>query len=175
MTGDDIGRVIRRISHEILETHRGAEDLVLVGIHTRGVLLARMLGATIGTFENCVVPVGELDIGLYRDDRDLRDDIPTRQTDIPVQIDQRRVIIVDDVLFTGRTVRAGLDALSDIGRAVTTELAVLIDRGHRELPIRADYIGKNLPTSRDEVVRVHLEESDGDEGVFIEKLEVTVR
>ena len=175
MTGDDIGRVIRRISHEILETHRGAEDLVLVGIHTRGVILAEMLGETIATFENCVVPVGELDIGLYRDDRDLRDDIPTRQTDIPVELDRRRVIIVDDVLFTGRTVRAGLDALSDIGRALTTELAVLIDRGHRELPIRADYIGKNLPTAKDEVVRVHLEESDGDEGVFIEKLEVTVR
>jgi len=175
MTGDDIGRVIRRISHEILENHRGAANLVLVGIHTRGVLLARMLGETIGAFENCAVPVGELDIGLYRDDRDLRDDIPTRQTDIPVELDGRRVIIVDDVLFTGRTVRAGLDALSDIGRALTTELAVLIDRGHRELPIRADYIGKNLPTSNEEVVRVHLEESDGDEGVFIEKLEVATR
>ena len=174
MTGDDMGRVIRRISHEILETHRGARDVVLVGIHTRGVTLARMLGDTIGSFEGCDVPVGELDIGLYRDDRDLRSDIPTRQTIIPVDIDDRHVIIVDDVLFTGRTVRAALDALSDIGRAVTTELAVLIDRGHRELPIRADYVGKNIPTSRDQMVRVRLEETDGSQGVTIEKAEVEV-
>lgn len=174
MTADDIGRVIRRISHEILETHRGAKDLVLIGIHTRGVQLARMLGETIGDFENCVVPVGELDIGLYRDDRDLRPDIPKRRTVIPVDLDGSHVIIVDDVLYTGRTVRAGLDALSDIGRALTTELAVLIDRGHRELPIRADYVGKNLPTSRDEVVRVRLAESDDDEGVYIEKVGVEV-
>ncbi|MGD2043707.1 MAG: bifunctional pyr operon transcriptional regulator/uracil phosphoribosyltransferase PyrR [Acidimicrobiia bacterium] len=169
MTGDDIGRVIRRISHEILERHRGAENVVLVGIHTRGVILARMLAGTIGSFEDRNMPVGELDIGLYRDDRDLRDDIPTRQTVIPVDISAKHVIVVDDVLYTGRTVRAGLDALTDIGRAITTELAVLIDRGHRELPIRADYVGKNLPTSRDEMVRVRLEESDGEAGVFIEK------
>lgn len=174
MTGDDIGRVIRRISHEILETHRGAKDVVLVGIHTRGVLLAHMLGETIGEFEDCDIPVGELDIGLYRDDRDLRSDIPTRHTVIPVGIDGKHVIIVDDVLFTGRTVRAGLDALSDIGRALTTELAVLIDRGHRELPIRADYVGKNVPTSRDEMVKVRLPASDEDEGVFIVRAEVEV-
>jgi len=116
-----------------------------------------------------------LDIGLYRDDRDLRDDIPLRSTDIPVDISDRHVVIVDDVLFTGRTVRAALDALSDIGRAVTTELAVLVDRGHRELPIRADYVGKNLPTSRDETVRVRLPDNDGREGVYIEKLEVGVK
>jgi pyrimidine operon attenuation protein/uracil phosphoribosyltransferase len=175
MTGDDIERVIRRISHEILETHRGAESVVLVGIHTRGVTLARMLADTIGSFEGVSVPIGELDIGLYRDDRDLRDDIPHRSTDIPVDISDRHVVIVDDVLFTGRTVRAALDALSDIGRAVTTELAVLVDRGHRELPIRADYVGKNLPTSRDETVRVRLPENDGREGVYIEKLEVGVK
>ena len=174
MTGDDVGRVIRRISHEILETHRSAENVVLVGIHTRGVILAHMIADTIGAFENCEVPVGELDIGLYRDDRDLRGDIPVRQTDIPVDITARHVIIVDDVLFTGRTVRAALDALSDIGRALTTELAVLVDRGHRELPIRADYIGKNLPTSREETVRVKLTESDGSEGVDIERQEVQV-
>lgn len=174
MTGDDIGRVIRRISHEILETHRGAADVVLVGIHTRGVVLARMLGETISSFEACDVPVGELDIGLYRDDRDLRSDIPTRQTVIPVDISGKHVIIVDDVLFTGRTVRAALDALSDIGRALTTELAVLVDRGHRELPIRADYIGKNLPTSRDEVVKVRLADRDDREGVWIEKVGVEV-
>lgn len=174
MTGDDIGRVIRRIAHEILETHRGANNVVLVGIHTRGVVLARDIGETISSFEGIEVPVGELDIGLYRDDRDLRDDIPTRMTEIPVDIDGRHVVIVDDVLFTGRTVRAALDALTDIGRAITTELAVLIDRGHRELPIRADYIGKNLPTSREEVVRVKLAESDGSEGVHIERVEVEV-
>jgi pyrimidine operon attenuation protein/uracil phosphoribosyltransferase len=174
MTGDDVGRVIRRISHEILETHRSAENVVLVGIHTRGVVLAHMLAETIGSFEGCEVPVGELDIGLYRDDRDLRGDIPIRKTDIPVDITGRHVIIVDDVLYTGRTVRAALDALSDLGRALTTELAVLVDRGHRELPIRADYIGKNLPTSRDETVRVRLAESDGSDGVHIERQEVEV-
>lgn len=172
MTGDDIARVIRRISHEILETHRGADNLVLVGIHTRGVVLAQRLGDTIGTFEQVSVPVGELDIGLYRDDRDLRDDIPIKETAIPVDIGGRHVVIVDDVLYTGRTVRAALDALSDIGRAVTTELAVLVDRGHRELPIRADYVGKNIPTSRDELVRVRLTESDGSDGVHIERREV---
>jgi len=174
MSGDDIQRAIRRISHEILETHRGAEGVALVGIHTRGVPLARMLGETIGSFEGVEVPVGELDIGLYRDDRALRDDIPKHGTEIPVDITDRHVVIVDDVLFTGRTIRAALDALSDIGRAVTTELAVLIDRGHRELPIRADYVGRNLPTSRDEVVRVRLHGDNGREGVYIEKLEVAV-
>lgn len=169
MTSDDIGRVVRRISHEILETHRGATGVVLVGIHTRGVVLARMLGETIGSFESCDVPVGQLDIGLYRDDRELRTDITERQTAIPVDISGRHVIIVDDVLYTGRTVRAALDALTDIGRALTTELAVLIDRGHRELPIRADYVGKNIPTSRDEVVKVRLPGTDASFGVFIER------
>lgn len=175
MTSDDIERVIRRISHEILETHRGARDVVLAGIHTRGVPLATRLGQTIGSFEDCDVPVGALDIGLYRDDRDLRSDIPVRQTSIPVDITGKHVIIVDDVLFTGRTVRAALDALSDVGRARTTELAVLVDRGHRELPIRADYIGKNLPTARDEMVKVRLTDTDGAEAVHIEKAEVRVR
>lgn len=169
MTSDDIGRVVRRISHEILETHRGATDVVIVGIHTRGAVIARMLGETIGSFESCDVPVGQLDIGLYRDDRDLRTDIPTRHTMIPVDIAGRHVIVVDDVLYTGRTVRAALDALTDIGRAITTELAVLVDRGHRELPIRADYVGKNIPTSKDEVVRVRLAETDESVGVFIER------
>jgi pyrimidine operon attenuation protein / uracil phosphoribosyltransferase len=174
MTGDDIQRVIRRISHEILETHRGAENVVLIGIHTRGVTLARMLAETIGSFEGITVAIGELDIGLYRDDRELRDDITLHSTEIPVDISARHVVIVDDVLFTGRTVRAALDALSDIGRALTTELAVLVDRGHRELPIRADYVGKNLPTSLDEMVRVRLQDTDGRQGVYIEKLEVSV-
>lgn len=170
MTGDDIKRVVRRISHEILETHSGAEDVVLVGVHTRGVTLAHMLGTTIGDFEGADVPIGELDIGLYRDDRDLRDDIPKRITSIPVDISGRHVVIVDDVLFTGRTIRAALDAMSDIGRALTTELAVLVDRGHRELPIRADYVGKNLPTSREETVLVRLTGNDDVEGVYIERV-----
>ncbi len=174
MTGDDIKRVVRRISHEILETHSGAEGVVLVGVHTRGATLAHMLGTTIGDFEGVEVPIGELDIGLYRDDRDLRDDIPERTTSIPVDISGRHVVIVDDVLFTGRTIRAALDAMSDIGRALTTELAVLVDRGHRELPIRADYVGKNLPTSREETVLVRLAGSDDVEGVFIEKVEAKV-
>lgn len=169
MNGDDIRRAIRRISHEILETHRGASDLVVVGIHTRGALLARELAETIGAFESCEVPVGELDVGLYRDDRDLRDDIVPKATNIPVDITDKRVVIVDDVLYTGRTIRASLDALSDVGRALTTELAVLIDRGHRELPIRADYVGKNLPTSSQETVRVRVAAVDGQEGVWIER------
>lgn len=172
MSGDDIVRVIRRISHEILETHRGARNVVLVGIHTRGVVLARMLAETIASFEDEQVPVGELDIGLYRDDRDLRPNLPERQTDIPTPIDGQHVIIVDDVLYTGRTVRAALDALSDIGRAMTTELAVLVDRGHRELPIRADYVGKNVPTSHEQKVRVRVAQTDGIEGVYIEREEV---
>lgn len=171
MTGDDMARALRRISHEILETHRGANTVVLIGIHTRGAVLARLLAETIGEFEKTTVPVGSLDIGLYRDDRELREDIETRETLIPVDITGRHVIIVDDVLYTGRTVRASLDALTDIGRALSTELAVLVDRGHRELPIRADYVGKNIPTSREEMVRVHLMETDGDEGVFIERVE----
>lgn len=169
MTGEDIHRALRRISHEILETHRGADEIVVIGVHTRGVHLARELAETIGTFENCIVPIGELDIGLYRDDRDSRADIEPKTTDIPSGIDGRSVVIVDDVLYTGRTIRAALDALTDVGRAVSTELAVLVDRGHRELPIRADYVGKNLPTARDETVRVRVLDLDGQEGVWIER------
>ena len=170
MSGEDIGRAIRRISHEITETHRGAADLAIVGIHTRGVHLANRLAATITEFEGTTVSVGELDIGLYRDDRELRDDIEPKTTSVPFNLPTKHVVIVDDVLYTGRTVRAALDALTDIGRSMTTELAVLVDRGHRELPIRADYVGKNLPTARDEVVRVRLAEVDGEEGVWIERV-----
>ncbi len=169
MTGEDIHRALRRISHEILETHRGADEIVVIGVHTRGVHLGRELAETIGAFENCVVPVGELDIGHYRDDRDSRADIEPKATHIPSGIDGRSVVIVDDVLYTGRTVRAALDALTDVGRAESTELAVLVDRGHRELPIRADYVGKNLPTARDETVRVRVHDIDGLEGVWIER------
>jgi pyrimidine operon attenuation protein/uracil phosphoribosyltransferase len=150
--------------------------VVIVGIHTRGVHLARLLGDLIAEFEGVEVPVGQLDIGEYRDDRALRDTTPERRhddeqraTDIPADISGQSVIVVDDVLYTGRTVRAALDALSDVGRAGQTELAVLVDRGHRELPIRPDYVGKNLPTSRDEVVRVRIPPADSEEGVWVER------
>ena len=169
MNGDDIRRAVRRIAHEILERHRGAEQVVIVGIHTRGVLLAHLLGGLVHEFEGVPIPVGELDIGEYRDDRQLRPAPTGRTTEIPTDIAERSVIVVDDVLYTGRTVRAALDALADLGRAVQTELAVLVDRGHRELPIRADYVGKNLPTSHDEVVRVRLEPFDSEEGVWVER------
>ncbi len=169
MTGEDIARSLRRIAHEIIEAHSRVDDVVLVGIHTRGVNLARYLAATICTISGAAVEVGELDIGLYRDDRDTRNDTDPKPTEVPA-IENRALIVVDDVLFTGRTVRAALDALVDIGRARTTELAVLVDRGHRELPIKADYVGKNLPTSTNEIVRVRLQEVDGTEGVWIESL-----
>jgi pyrimidine operon attenuation protein/uracil phosphoribosyltransferase len=171
MTGEDIQRALRRIAHEILETHRGAHGLVLVGIHTRGVFLAKQLGDTIASFENCEVACGELDVIRYRDDFDGLAEATPRRTVIPVPIDRSHVVVVDDVLYTGRTVRAALDALTDVGRATTTELAVLVDRGHRELPIRADYVGKNLPTATDERVHVHVREVDGDDGVWIERME----
>jgi len=172
MSGLDIDRAVRRIAHEILERHRGIEDVVIVGIHTRGVPLAHALADAISSFEGVVVPVGDLGIEPYRDDQGLRPSRKPRPTRIPVDISGKAVIVVDDVLYTGRTVRAALDALSDIGRAAQTELAVLIDRGHRELPIRADYVGKNLPTSIDEVVRVRLGEVDGDHGVWIDRVAV---
>lgn len=170
MNGEDMRRAIHRISHEILEAHRGAEGLVLVGIHTRGVYLARWLGETLQLFEGREVPVGELDITSYRDDRDLRPRTP-KETHVPAPIQGRSIILVDDVLYTGRTVRAALDALSGLGRAATTELAVLVDRGHRELPIRADYVGKNIPTARDETVKVRLEDLDGESGVWLQRSE----
>jgi pyrimidine operon attenuation protein/uracil phosphoribosyltransferase len=176
MTGQDIQRAVRRIAHEILERHRGAESVVIVGIHTRGVFLARLLGSLIAEFEGVEVPVGQLDIGEYRDDRLTRGANGRRRrghgtgtTEIPTDIADQSVIVVDDVLYTGRTVRAALDALFDVGRAGKTELAVLVDRGHRQLPIRADYVGKNLPTSKDEVVRVRLRPVDSEEGVWVER------
>ncbi|HJQ91756.1 MAG TPA: bifunctional pyr operon transcriptional regulator/uracil phosphoribosyltransferase PyrR [Acidimicrobiia bacterium] len=169
MNGQDIQRAVRRIAHEILERHRGAESVVIIGIHTRGVHLARLLGELIAEFEGVEVPVGELDIADYRDDRGLRPLHGAAVTQIPADISDRSVVVVDDVLYTGRTVRAALDALSDLGRARQTELAVLVDRGHRQLPIRADYVGKNLPTSHDEMVRVRIPPVDQDEGVWVER------
>ncbi len=167
MTGDDIDRALRRISHQILEQHSGVTGVVLVGIPTRGLPLAQRLGANLAEFEGIEVPVGAIDISSYRDDGGGSSEI---ETHIPTQVDGKNVILVDDVLFTGRTARAALDAISDLGRADSIELAVLIDRGHRELPIRADYVGKNLPTSRRERVNVRLSSVDDESGVWLERL-----
>ncbi|MHB8578019.1 MAG: bifunctional pyr operon transcriptional regulator/uracil phosphoribosyltransferase PyrR [Dehalococcoidia bacterium] len=168
MTADDLRRAVVRIAHEIVEQTRGPERLVLAGIHTRGAVLARRLGDLIAEFEHVQVPVGSLDISLYRDDLERRGVRPTlHRTDLPVDISDQRVVLVDDVLFTGRTVRAALDALIAFGRPERILLAVLVDRGHRELPIRADFVGKNVPTSRAEEVQVLLNETDGREAVLL--------
>lgn len=169
MNHEDVGRALRRIAHEIIERHRGVVDVALVGIHTRGVYLARFLSDTIAEFEGVTVPIGELDISLHRDDRVVPTESTSDRTDIPFSFDGLSVVLVDDVLYTGRTVRAAMDALSELGRAGNIELAVLIDRGHRELPIRADYVGKNLPTAEGERVSVHVVPIDGDGGVWIDR------
>ena len=169
MDGADVGRAVRRIAHEILERNRGTADLVLVGIHTRGIHLAERLAASLAQAEG-PVPVGELDIALYRDDLDRRPTTRVGATRVPVPIDDRVVVLVDDVLYTGRTVRAALDCLADLGRPRRVELAVLVDRGHRELPIRADYVGKNLPTSLRQRVLVRLAEIDGEDWVGVEEV-----
>lgn len=173
MDGDDVQRAISRIAHEILERHHGAGGIVLVGIHTRGVPLAQAIADAIERFEGVRVPVGELDIGLYRDDLGRRPTPTLSRTLIPVDLTGERVVLVDDVLYTGRTVRAALDAISDLGRPDAIELAVLVDRGHRQLPIRPDYVGKNLPTSTSERVTVHLPSVDGDYGVWIDDEEAS--
>ena len=170
MTEDGIGRALSRIAHEILERNRGAGDLLLVGIHRRGVPLANRLSERLAEFEGAAVPVGSLDINLYRDDLRERKSPRVRihRTNLPVSIQGQSVVLVDDVLYTGRTVRAALDALNDYGRPNQVQLAVMIDRGHRELPIRADYVGRNIPTARDEIVAVRLDENDGlDEVVLL--------
>ncbi len=169
LSAAELTRVIDRIAHQILEKTSGAADAVLLGIPTRGVPLARRLADRIQAFEGIQVPAGALDITLYRDDLRLRG-TPRAigRTDVPAAgIDGRLVILVDDVLFSGRSVRAALDALGDLGRPRAVQLAVLVDRGHRELPIRADYVGKNIPTSLDEKVRVLLTEIDGTDGVLL--------
>ncbi|MFG3712656.1 bifunctional pyr operon transcriptional regulator/uracil phosphoribosyltransferase PyrR [Micromonospora sp. NPDC047730] len=158
----DVQRVVDRIAHQILEKTQGAENTVLLGIPTRGAPLAKRLAARISTFEDVAVPVGVLDITLYRDDLRRHATRAVGPTQVPPGgIDGKRVILVDDVLFSGRTVRAALDALNDVGRPASVQLAVLVDRGHRELPIRADYVGKNIPTSLAESVKVTLAETDG--------------
>jgi pyrimidine operon attenuation protein/uracil phosphoribosyltransferase len=165
---EDIDRVLTRISHEIIERAKGAENLVLLGIQSRGVPLARRIGSRISKFEGIEVPVGALDITMYRDDLRLRPARALEPTALPdMGIDGRTVVLVDDVLFSGRTVRAALDALNELGRPRVVRLAVLVDRGHRELPIRADYVGKNLPTSLKEAVRVKLTEIDGEDAVTL--------
>ena len=171
MTADEIRRATIRLSHEIVEKQAGTDGLLLIGIQRRGVPLARRIAAAILENEGAEVPVGALDITFYRDDLSLVAQQPVvKGTELPSGIDARTVVLVDDVLYTGRTIRAAMDALVDFGRPQAIRLAVLVDRGHRELPIRADHVGKNVPTSREEQVKVHLEETDGEDGVEIERI-----
>lgn len=177
MDAEEIRRALTRVAHEIVERNRGSEHLVLVGVRTRGVPLARRLAAAIERIEGAPVPVGALDVTLYRDDvlahrpshaRRVAARVPG-STEIPFDVAGRRVVLVDEVVFTGRTIRAALGALMDLGRPESIQLAVLVDRGHRELPIRPDFVGKNLPTARREHVEVRLQEIDGEDAVYIEK------
>jgi pyrimidine operon attenuation protein/uracil phosphoribosyltransferase len=163
-------RALIRIAHEIVEKNGGTADLAFVGLRTRGVTLAQRLAERVTGIEGVKPPVGALDITLYRDDLGLKAAQPVvRETEIPFDVTGKIVILVDDVLFTGRTIRAALDAIMDLGRPRAIQLAILVDRGHRELPIRPDYVGKNLPTSRREVVAVRLKEHDGEDRVVIEE------
>jgi pyrimidine operon attenuation protein/uracil phosphoribosyltransferase len=168
-----IARTIVRLAHEIVERNRGLDDLAFVGVRTRGVPLARRLAGAVSDIAGVGIPVGSLDITLYRDDLMRQPVAPqplVRRTEIPFSIDDRRILLVDDVLYTGRTVRAALDALIDFGRPKSIQLIVLVDRGHRELPIKADYVGKNLPTSPRESVQVRLVETDGRDEVVVEEV-----
>jgi pyrimidine operon attenuation protein / uracil phosphoribosyltransferase len=170
MDADRIGRTLARIAHEIVERNKGVDDLALVGVRTRGVPIAKRLARALKEITGHDVPTGALDITLYRDDlmRQAVGPQPlVRSTDIPFDLDDRVILLVDDVLYTGRTIRAALDALIDFGRPKAIQLVVLVDRGHRELPIKADYVGKNVPTSRRESVEVRLEEVDGHDEVVI--------
>ena len=174
MTADEIRRATIRISHEIVEKQAGTAGLALIGIQRRGVPLAHRIAACIRENEGVDLPVGALDITFYRDDLSLIAQQPVvKGTDLPFDLNGATIVLVDDVLYTGRTIRAAMDALVDFGRPQAIRLAVLVDRGHRELPIRADHVGKNVPTSREELVRVQLEETDGEDGVVIDRLERT--
>lgn len=171
MEADNMRRAITRITHEIVECNQGIDDLVLIGILRRGAPIAERIAKKIFEIEGKVVPVGMLDITLYRDDLGSRIEQPiVRKSEVPFPIDGKKIVLVDDVIFTGRTIRAALDALMDIGRPKLIQLAVLVDRGHRELPIRADYVGKNVPTSRKEAVYVRLMETDNFDEVYISDL-----
>jgi pyrimidine operon attenuation protein/uracil phosphoribosyltransferase len=174
MDSERIGRTLTRIAHEIVERNRGVGDLALVGVRTRGVPIARRLAAILRDITGHEVATGALDITLYRDDLMKTAVGPqpiVRRTEIPFSIDGRHIVLVDDVLYTGRTIRAALDALIDFGRPSTIQLVVLVDRGHRELPIKADYVGKNVPTSRRETIHVRLAEIDGDDDVTLDQVE----
>jgi pyrimidine operon attenuation protein/uracil phosphoribosyltransferase len=170
MAAEDIRRALTRIAHEILERDKGAADVVLVGIADRGDDLARRLAAEVSRIEGVQVPVGVLDITFYRDDIGLRAEAPeVHETRIGFDVSGKVVVLVDDVLYTGRTIRSAMDALMDLGRPHKIQLAVLVDRGHRELPIRADFVGKNVPTSRDDNVRVQVQELDGADAVTVRR------
>lgn len=172
MTADEIRRATIRISHEIVEKQAGTAGLVLIGIQRRGVPLAHRIAEAIFEHEAVRLPVGALDITFYRDDLSLIAQQPiVKGTDLPFDLNGATIVLVDDVLYTGRTIRAAMDALVDFGRPQAIRLAVLVDRGHRELPIRADHVGKNVPTSREELVHVHLEETDAEDGVVIDRIE----
>ncbi|MAZ53087.1 MAG: bifunctional pyr operon transcriptional regulator/uracil phosphoribosyltransferase [Trueperaceae bacterium] len=166
LNSQEVSRALTRIAHEITERNRGAEQLALIGVHTRGVPIAKRLAGLIERFEGVMPEVGELDITLYRDDlTEIALQPIVKKTDVPFNIQGLRIVLCDDVLYTGRTVRASLDALIDLGRPAVIQLAALVDRGHRELPIRADYVGKNIPTSKQEIIKVKLLEIDGTDGV----------
>jgi len=160
MDSADVGRAVWRMAHEIVEANHGTDDLVLIGLQTGGIPIAEALAGAIGSVDGSDVPVGSLDVAFYRDDIGLRPVLPEAVTHIPWSLDGRTVVLCDDVLFTGRTIRAALNALSDYGRSRVIQLAVMVDRGHRELPIRPDYVGKNLPTRRNEAVDVHADGVD---------------
>jgi len=170
MTEADIKRTLARISHEIIEHNKSTKNIILVGMRTRGVPLANRLASDIESFEDIKIPVGILDFSLYRDDISSRNYHPViKSTNIPSSVDGKIIVLVDDVLYTGRSIRAAMDALFDLGRPSSIQLVVLVDRGHREIPIRADYVGKNIPSSRDEEIQVHLMEIDGIDEVIIIK------
>ena len=169
MDAKALERALTRIAHEIIEKNRGIDDIVILGIPTRGVYIARRLKDILNAIEGILLPVGAVDATLYRDDIGMKHDQPIlKETDIPVSIDNKKVIIADDVLFTGRTIRAAMNVIMDFGRPSSIQLAALIDRGHREIPIRPDYIGKNVPTSIQEKVKVRLKETDGVDEVVVE-------